>query len=72
MKKIILSAALFGFLTLGIVAANATGNSDDSKTKTACCKKGDAHKSCKKDAKVCAKDSAKCAKEGKKCDHSKK
>jgi hypothetical protein len=72
MKKLILSTALFSFLTLGFVVVQASGNSEDSKTKTACCKKGDAHKSCKKDAKVCAKDSAKCAKEGKKCDHSKK
>lgn len=72
MKKIILSTALFGFLSLGFVVAQSASASEDSKTKTACCKKGDGHKACKKDAKVCAKDSAKCAKEGKKCDHSKK
>ena len=72
MKKIILSTALFSFLALGFASAQTASVSEDSKTKTACCKKGEAHKSCKKDAKVCAKDSAKCAKEGKKCDHSKK
>lgn len=64
MKKIFLSLGLAGVL----LTANVNAGNDKDKS---CCKKGNAHKECKKDSKECAKDSAKCAKEHKSC-HEKK